>query len=478
MNTSSFITRLAAGGWRLAAGGLALAALSSCGGGGSGGTAITSPTAPSNSNITSVIPIQSFTDLPQAIQRLGDLPREFPHIEAVNGRTVTVSMPAAPGYLLISLKAGLTVSQKDSVRSQIKEYGGEVIAHDIFFDVFQVKISAAAEPAFINKTILNENVLSVNPDYIVRESSEGFCRDDGINNQKSNTGSDLWWRDAIKVGQATSLIRENTSIRESTITTPILGIVDIFEKSAIQNFNKIYPGMISSRFTYLNTIEPLLGAGSAHGMVVAAFAAGETIGVHRVGSVLLSDRSESSSFSTSGRYLEAFKSLIINDVKVINFSIGSGAINCGDTNEQKLLKIKKFRASLIPVTEKLMSSDILLVWPVGNWGVDNDDQILLDLDAKNSPNFGKNIIFVGGTSVFGDLPANFSGSGKVINIFAPSEGLGLANSPQDTSTTTKGTSYAGPQVAGAAANVRFVNPTYTAAQIKNALLKDHVQNSV
>jgi subtilisin family serine protease len=82
-----------------------------------------------------------------------------------------------------------------------------------------------------------------------------------------------------------------------------------------------------------------------------------------------------------------------------------------------------------------------------------------------------------GASTRTDARSSFSNFGSVVDIFAPGSSITSAWMTSDTATNTiSGTSMATPHVAGAAARVLQLNPTFTPAQVRNELVNTATVN--
>merc|ERR1719297_284976 len=72
-----------------------------------------------------------------------------------------------------------------------------------------------------------------------------------------------------------------------------------------------------------------------------------------------------------------------------------------------------------------------------------------------------------------DSRSSFSNYGSCVDIFAPGSAIVSAHYTSDTlSRTLSGTSMATPHVAGGAALILQVNPSFTQSQVKSALIKN------
>jgi subtilisin family serine protease len=95
-----------------------------------------------------------------------------------------------------------------------------------------------------------------------------------------------------------------------------------------------------------------------------------------------------------------------------------------------------------------------------------------------SPARAANAITVGSTTT-SDSRSSFSNFGTCLDIFAPGSGILSAWFTSNTATATlSGTSMASPHVAGAAALYKQVNPSASAATVRNALVNNATTNVV
>ena len=95
-----------------------------------------------------------------------------------------------------------------------------------------------------------------------------------------------------------------------------------------------------------------------------------------------------------------------------------------------------------------------------------------------SPGRVPNAITVGSTTDT-DARSGFSNIGKCLDIFAPGSNITSAGIGSDTATSIKsGTSMASPHVAGAAALVKALNPSFTPQQVRDYLVNTATQNVV
>jgi subtilisin family serine protease len=98
--------------------------------------------------------------------------------------------------------------------------------------------------------------------------------------------------------------------------------------------------------------------------------------------------------------------------------------------------------------------------------------------CNSSPARAANAITVGSTTTT-DARSSFSNFGTCLDIFAPGSGILSAWFSSNTATATlSGTSMASPHVAGAAALYKQVNPSASAATVRNALVNNATTNVV
>lgn len=121
----------------------------------------------------------------------------------------------------------------------------------------------------------------------------------------------------------------------------------------------------------------------------------------------------------------------------------------------------QFMEQLVPAFIAAAQNDALLVFASGNGSITNFDTIPLPAPSEVSNYIlMDHLIFVGGISA--DKKPVYN-RGRAVQIAAPAENIGTSLMVH------QGTSYAAPQVAGAAALVKSLNPAFTAAEIKYRL---------
>ncbi|MEV5767117.1 S8 family serine peptidase [Micromonospora sp. NPDC052213] len=98
--------------------------------------------------------------------------------------------------------------------------------------------------------------------------------------------------------------------------------------------------------------------------------------------------------------------------------------------------------------------------------------------AASPPSRVPSAITVGSTTDT-DARSGFSNIGKCLDIFAPGSNITSAGIGSDTATSVKsGTSMASPHVAGAAALVKALSPSFTPQQVRDYLVNTATQNVV
>ncbi len=158
----------------------------------------------------------------------------------------------------------------------------------------------------------------------------------------------------------------------------------------------------------------------------------------------------------------AIRYAVDNGASIINMSFGKGY----SPNKKLVDKAVKYAAK----------KDVLLVHASGNAGmnIDENDNFPSDTYVKKGlfTKLPQNYVSVGALSfkTGEDMVAGFSNYGKKdVDIFAPGVAIYSTN-PDDVYTSSQGTSFAAPVVAGVAALLRSYFPSLTAAQVKQILL--------
>ena len=158
----------------------------------------------------------------------------------------------------------------------------------------------------------------------------------------------------------------------------------------------------------------------------------------------------------------AIRYAVDNGASIINMSFGKGY----SPNKKLVDKAVKYAAK----------KDVLLVHASGNssMNIDENDNFPSDTYLKKGwfTKLPQNYISVGALSfkTGEDMVAGFSNYGKKdVDIFAPGVAIYSTN-PDDVYTSSQGTSFAAPVVAGVAALLRSYFPSLTAAQVKQILM--------
>lgn len=166
----------------------------------------------------------------------------------------------------------------------------------------------------------------------------------------------------------------------------------------------------------------------------------------------------------------AIRYAVDNGASIINMSFGKGY----SPNKKLVDKAVKYAAK----------KDVLLVHASGNAGmnIDKNDNFPSDTYLKKGlfTKLPQNYVSVGALSpkTGEDMVAGFSNYGKKdVDIFAPGVAIYSTN-PDDVYTSSQGTSFAAPVVAGVAALLRSYFPSLTAAQVKQILLNSSNKISI
>ncbi len=190
-----------------------------------------------------------------------------------------------------------------------------------------------------------------------------------------------------------------------------------------------------------------------HGTHVAGTVGGTTYGVAKdvqLIAVKVLDSSGSGSLSTllaGYDYVIAQKRANPTTPMVVNMSLGGG--------KSELLN---------EATRKLVTEGIFTVVAAGNER---------NLACWHSPASARNGVISVGASKRGERKALFSNFGRCVDIWAPGKDILSTFKGSDTATSTlSGMSMASPHVAGVAALYLEANPTWTPANIWNAMKAD------
>ncbi len=184
-----------------------------------------------------------------------------------------------------------------------------------------------------------------------------------------------------------------------------------------------------------------------HGTIVAGIIAAQYNGVGISGvsqARILPVKALGSAFRMAWALLHAVK----NQAKVINISLGSENW-LGDAHLHIIL----------PAVWYAQSKDCLIIAAAGNQGV----------STKRYPAAFSEVMAVGGTNIGTDTRWSFSQFGDWIEIAAPSNGVYSIEPGSTTPTPHWGTSFAAPQVAGAAARVWSMHSDWTPTQVRERL---------
>jgi subtilisin family serine protease len=151
----------------------------------------------------------------------------------------------------------------------------------------------------------------------------------------------------------------------------------------------------------------------------------------------------------------------VDGAKTIVYAVDHGAklVNCswGSTD--------KPNAVLAKAIQYAQDHGVLVIAAAGNDGSNNDKHTFTPSGLAN-----ENIVSVGATSSASGAKASFSNYGSTtVDLAAPGENI-YSLSPGGGHRNLSGTSMATPHVSGVAALVWSAHPTYSAAQVKTALM--------
>ncbi len=259
--------------------------------------------------------------------------------------------------------------------------------------------------------------------------------------------------------------------------------------------DKIIIGILDSGFYYnhediMGRFSTLLYSGFAeHGTGVAG-----TIGATSDNQIGMSGINHLSPIAAGLYYKPSYLSLmqqknIYGDkaVKVINNSYGAMGNNSGS-----MKKGIYFTRTYRSIAQQ--NPHILHIWAAGNDGADaNTQNGALHLSSEGAMNKIDNIMVVAAMGSDDSLHY-YSDYGQTVDIAAPSEFLSLKNVTDTTSNyyssdgTTEygaagsggfnGTSAAAPVVTGVASLIYSINPNFSAAQVKDILIKSSTSNVI
>ncbi|MFI8377777.1 S8 family peptidase [Leeuwenhoekiella sp. NPDC079379] len=164
----------------------------------------------------------------------------------------------------------------------------------------------------------------------------------------------------------------------------------------------------------------------------------------------------------------ALRYAVDNGAKVINTSFGKYFA----TNPEWVYDAIKYAAK----------KDVLIVNAAGNESIDLDmgDTVYPNDQLDNLTEFADNVITVGALNYKygGKMVASFSNFGKSnVDVFAPGVQI-WSTTPDNSYQFLQGTSMASPEVAGVAAMLRSYYPQFSAAQIKQIILKSGVTTNI
>lgn len=447
----------------------------------------------------------------------------------------------ADNELLVVAKAGVS---KTEIMNLAAEYDAEVVGYIEQTRDYQWKLKSGDPKIVFEELVENPLLTEVELNYITETITEDYNVGNRWNTNSTggtelNQGSALkdennsnssyneWWGlDRINAPEAWEFMDENNPI-------PIkVGLIDsgfneshndlsfanngVFYQNG-KNDTDLFSDWISEKVKVngrdVNKIYQYTHHGSHVAGTMAANGQNEDgiIGVYPYGNNRLygvSMRGASGDYSKSDsptkvnasamEYKVALAELIFRNVKIINFSMGWGAID--QYNSDGSVKTNEGREKSISITSAFLSRlldsgyDYVIVCSAGNDS--NDDPNLSSMVPTSHLESEYNSVFSGITKneikdriiVVGSIDdnneiSNFSDAGNRVDIFAPGRDIWSTWSEYDENGNTidpylnaTGTSMASPHIAGVAANIWSMNNALTGKQVKhivcNACLKD------
>ena len=230
--------------------------------------------------------------------------------------------------------------------------------------------------------------------------------------------------------------------------------IDVDHPDLDANIAAASTDIVTGNPVFLNDID-------GHGTQVAGVAAAERngVGTHGVAfnSQILAIRADSIGSCltlctfTNADVADAIDFAVANGAGVINLSLGGGASD----------------ADFLASVQAAVDAGVILTIAAGNTGGADP---LNPANLATTASFNGQIIAVGAVDATNAIAGFSNRAGTVQNFYLVAPGVGIVTTDIGGGTTTVGTSYSAPHVAGAVALTRQRFPAQSATQVGNALL--------
>lgn len=387
-----------------------------------------------------------------------------------------------------------TDAQKQTVHTFLQNQGAVIMEDDVDTNTVRIKVPPSDLARLMDALAAFPGVVGVEPNMLLQEEADPDPK------QFSNPNCVRpfpypacdTWLNVIAARQAWDVVTGNAS---QTIGLVDARLTESLEGKTLQLVSG-FPLLYSS---FEEQIDPSAGHGTRVAGIMAADGR-DTIGVAGLAwdnpvVAALPRRAPCPSNPEKDCFVKdshvdglraTIQSLPAGQSSIVNMSAGI------DTTSP--LARQRFRRSLTRAIRSAKSRDVLLVFSAGNGRIEGDNVLLPPVVLTGDPltdaqantdqatlvaAWESNAIIVGAVDTSRQKSSSYT-YGTVVGLYAPGVNVGsiinnVCPKPPYKNFVNCGTSYAAPQVTGAAALVAAANPTFTAPQIKGRLVDSACQ---